>query len=327
MTPPQRAASASGKEPAIPQPPAVLTVIIVSFNTRELTLKAVETLLANSPGIAMRVVVFDNASGDGSAEAVRAAFPTVEVIASDVNIGFARANNQVAATATTEWLLLLNPDTETYENAIESLLGFGIAHPEAGIVGGRTFYPDGRLNPASCWRRMTPWSVFSSAVGLAKLFPRSPLFNWEAMGDWQRDSVREVDIVVGCFLLIRTSLWRRLDGFDRRYFMYGEDADLCLRARALGYRPMITPDARIMHLVGASTAKPADKAVAVLRAKVTLIRDHWPAWQIWLGIALMWLMAAMRGLGSLVARSPSERARLRQLWLERRSWLKGFDNA
>jgi N-acetylglucosaminyl-diphospho-decaprenol L-rhamnosyltransferase len=303
---------------------AELTVIIVSYKTRDLTLKAVETLIGNSPGVAMRIVLFDNASGDGSAEAVAAAFPEVEVIANPENIGFASANNFVARSVSTDWLLLLNPDTETYPNAIARLLAFGKAHPEAGISGGRTLYPDGRLNPSSCWQRMTPWSVLTSALGLSRRFPDSPLFNAEAMGGWRRDSVREVDIVVGCFLLIPTALWRRLGGFDARYFMYGEDADLCLRARVLGYRPMITPDAEIMHLVGASTSNRADKAVAVLRARTTLIRDHWPGWQVPIGIGLMWLAAAMRGLGSLVARRPEERARLRRVWRERGDWLPGF---
>lgn len=301
-----------------------LTVIVVSYNTRALTLKAIATLLENSPGVAMRVVVWDNASHDGSAGAIAAAFPHVEVIASPDNIGFARANNRVAERTQTGWLCLLNPDTETWPDAIANLLAFAKAHPQAGIVGGRTHFPDGSLNPASCWRRMTPWTLFCSTFGLARLFPASDLFNREAMGGWGRDSVREVDIVVGCFLLISRALWERLGGFDERYFMYGEDADLCLRARALGYRPMITPDARIMHLVGASTRNRAEKINAVTRAKVTLIRDHWPRGLVAIGVAQMWLWGAMRGLGSLVARSPQERARLRRIWAGRHEWLAGF---
>ncbi len=303
---------------------ADVTVVIVSYKTRELTLKAVETLIDNSPGVAMQIVLFDNASGDGSAEAVLSRFPQVDVIAHDENIGFARANNLVAAKAQTEWLLLLNPDTETYPGAIAKLLAFAKAHPEAGVVGGQTRFPDGSLNPSSCWQRMTPWSTLTSAVGLSSLFPNSSLFNPEAIGGWERDSERQVDIVVGCFLLIRLELWEKLGGFNERYFMYGEDADLCLRARELGYRPMITPDARIMHLVGASTANRGEKVAAVMRAKATLVRDHWPRWQVPIGLALLWLWAAVRGVGSLVARRPEQRARLRHLWADRRYWLAGF---
>jgi GT2 family glycosyltransferase len=301
-----------------------VTVIIVSYNTRELTLAAVRTLLDNSPGLHMRVVVFDNASADGSAAAVADAFPEVEVIASPENLGFAAANNRVAAGATTPYVCLLNPDTETHPGAINALLAFAKAHPEAGIVGGRTVFRDGSLNPASCWRMMTPWSLFTSTFGLARLFPNSDLLNREAMGGWQRDRVREVDIVVGCLMLVPTDLWRRLGGFDERFFMYGEDADICLRARALGYRPMITPDATIMHLVGASTKRHADKVCAVMQAKSTLIRRHWPRWIVPLGLAQLWLWGLVRGLAGKVHPDPAQRERLSQIWRERERWLGGF---
>lgn len=303
---------------------ADVTIVIVSYKTRDLTLKAVETLIDNTLDVAMHIVLFDNASADGTVEAVAARFPQVEVVASAENIGFARANNWVAARARTDWILLLNPDTETYLAAIKNILCFARGHPEAGIVGGQTRFPDGSLNPASCWQRMTPWSLFASAIGLSCMFPDSGVFNPEGMGGWKRDSVRQVDIVVGCFLMISRKLWNELGGFDKRYFMYGEDADLCLRAAELGYRPMITPDARIMHLVGASTSIRAEKAVAVMRAKATLIRDHWPLWQIPLGLGLMWLWGAVRYLASLIAREEDERAGLRFLWTERKSWLRGF---
>jgi GT2 family glycosyltransferase len=304
-----------------------LTVAIVSYNTRALTLKAVETLYANTHRTAMRVIVWDNASADGSAEAVRDAFPQAEVVASQENLGFARANNVVAEMADTPWLLLLNPDTETHDGAIDNILAFAKAHPEAGIVGGRTVFPDGSLNIASAWRRISAWSLFTQTTGLARALPGSDLFNYEAMGAWKRDSVREVDIVVGCFLLISTDLWRRLGGFSERYFMYGEDADLCLRAKKLGYRPTITPDAEIMHLVGASTSKRADKAVAVMRAKAQLVRDHWAGPMVPVGIAQLWLWALARRVGAVASRDPEQKARLRQLWEQRGSWLAGFPAA
>lgn len=301
-----------------------ITVIIVSYNTCSLTIKAVETLLQSSPDLPMRIVVFDNASQDGSAQALSQSFPSVEVIANLENIGFAAANNRVAQTVTTPFICLLNPDTETHPNAIANLLAFAKMHPHAGIVGGRTVFPDGSLNPASAWRKITPWSLLCQILGLHRVFPQSNLFNSEAIGGWRRDSIREVDIVVGCFLLTSTELWKRLGGFDTRYFMYGEDADLCLRARALGFRPMITPDAQIMHLVGASTKKRADKVCAVMRAKATLIRDHWPSWLVPLGIAQLWFWGLTRRLGAFVAKTEEDRLRLTDIWRGRRTWLSGY---
>ncbi len=311
------------------QPPD-LTVIIISYNTRDLTLAALRTLHATTRATRFQTVVLDNTSTDGSADAIAAAFPQVTLIRSPENIGFARANNMVAAQVHTEWLLLLNPDTEVHAGAIDALLAFARAHPQAGIYGGRTVFPDGRLNIASCWNRITPWSTFCSATGLTAAFPQSALFNPEAIGGWPRDSVRRVDIVVGCFMLLRRDLWNRLGGFDARYFMYGEEADLCLRAARMGYRPMITPDAQIMHIVGAASTTRSDKLLRLVKARVTLIRDHWPAWQLPFGVALMWLWAALRlmaarGLRLLTgARGDARVALWSGVWAARHDWLRGY---
>ena len=318
-----------------PATPAV-TIIMVSYNTRDLTLTAIRSCLDTTVQTPFRLVVLDNASSDGSADAIAEVFggdPQVKLIRSDENLGFARANNVVAETADTEYLLLLNPDTECHVTngvgAVDALMAFARETPRAGIWGGRTVFPDGSLNIASCWMRITPWSMVCRTFGLYSLFARSEFFNPEAMGDWARDSVREVDIVVGCFMLIRRDLWIRLGGFDLKYFMYGEEADLCLRAREIGCRPIITPTAENMHIVGAAIGERGDKIARVAKARATLIRDHWPAWQVPFGIGLMWLGMGLRVLGSagLAALAPrrADRARMyRAIWAQRGDWLAGF---
>lgn len=305
-----------------------VTVITVSYNTRELTLKALETLFTNAGDVAMKVVVWDNASHDGSAEAIAGAFPQVELIAHKDNIGFARANNAVAERAETEWLFLLNPDTETHPRAVEALLRFARENPQAGIVGGRTVYPGGALNPFSCWNTITLWSLVCFAFGLSWAFPNSRLFNPEGIGGWRRDSVREVDVVVGCMLFISTALWKRLGGFAHKYWMYGEEHDLCLRAAALGYRPAVTPDAEIMHIVGASTKLASDKVVKVWRARMSIVRDHWSPWKVPIGVGLMWLGGGLRTLMSPIAATvcgdPGIRSHWTAVWRARREWLAGY---
>lgn len=308
----------------------MLTVIIVSYNTRAMTLAALRTLFATTKSTPFEVVVLDNASIDGSVEAIAEAFPQVRLIRSAENLGFARANNTAAATAHSEWLLLLNPDTEVHEGAVDVLVAVGRGNPKAGIYGGRTVFPDGSLNIASCWNRITPWSLFCSTTGLTAAFRDSPIFNPEAIGGWRRDSVRQVDIVVGCFLLIRTRLWNDLGGFDLRYFMYGEEADLCLRAARMGYRPMITPAAQIMHVVGAASATRTDKLLLLAKARVTLVRDHWVRWQVPFGIAMIWAWVAFRQIaaGALALRGRQrdrDRARLwSEIWAQRADWLRGY---
>ncbi|MEM8728362.1 MAG: glycosyltransferase family 2 protein [Pseudomonadota bacterium] len=320
-----RSAASDGPAENLPD----VTVIIVSYNTRELTLACLDTLLTRGGDVTCEVIVYDNASQDGSAEAIAAAFPQVTLIASKENLGFAKANNIVADMAAAPFLLLLNPDTETYEKAIENLLAFSRAHPEAGIVGGRTYYPDGSLNPSSCWNRITPLSQLFRALNIDSIFPNSPFFNYEAIGGWQRDSVRAVDIVVGCFLMMPKALWDELGGFDLKYFMYGEEADLCHRARKLGYQPMITPEANIMHLVGASSSGRAEKVVLVAKARATLIRDHWARIGVPLGLSLLWLWAFLRFAGSALRNkikksSASTPGTWAMVWQHRKDWLKGY---
>lgn len=301
-----------------------VTVVIVSFNTRELTLRAIETLLANAGDVSMRIVVWDNASHDGSADAIAAAFPGVELIRSTENVGFGMANNAVARMADTEWMLLLNSDTETHPAAVERLLAFAKDHPQAGLVGGRTVFPDGSLNSTSVFNRMTCWSLFCLGLGLSRVFPESPLLNPEGIGGWQRDSVREVDIVTGCFLLVRTELWHRLGGFNERYFMYGEDVDLAMRSRKIGYRPMMTPDAQIMHLGSASAVLRESKVVQLMKGKASIIRDHWSKPMIPVGIGLLWLWIALRRLGSAIAGSEASRQVFKGVWDKRADWLRGY---
>jgi N-acetylglucosaminyl-diphospho-decaprenol L-rhamnosyltransferase len=305
-----------------------LTVIIVSFNTRDLTIKALETLYQNAGDVRMRVIVWDNASTDSSADAIAAAFPETELVRFPDNLGFAVANNKAAELVQSEWMLLLNPDTETHPFAVENLLRFAKARPEAGIVGGRTVFPDGSLNPASCWNKITLWSLFANATGLSSLFSRSNFFNPEGIGGWERDSVRKVDIVVGCFLMISTKLWRELDGFNPKYFMYGEEADLCLRAASMGYQPMIVPDAQIMHLVGASTPRLTTKLVQIVKARATLIRDHFGPQKAVIALALLrlwsfnhWIKSAMLRL--IHGRSEDTDA-WAVLWKSRKDWLAGY---
>ncbi len=306
--------------------PEELTIIIVSYNTKDLTLKCLETLFKNTHVEKFRTVVWDNASHDGSADAIQTTFPGVELIRSEENVGFAKANNLVAETVISDWLLLLNPDTEVHPNAIDELLKFSKENPKAGITGGRTVFPDGSLNIASCWQKISLWSSICHATGLTAVFAKQPLFNQEAMIDWERDSIRHVDIVVGCFLMIPTSLWKTLGGFDLKYVMYGEEADLCLRAAKLGYEPMITPKAQIMHLVGASSSRKADKLKLVAQSRITLMKDHWKKPLIPLGLATMWLWSFSRFVAVKLAFSKESRSYQiwNEMWQDRKRWINGY---
>lgn len=314
---------------AVAQHPAV-TILIISYNTREMTLACLRSI-AQETQIPHEVILLDNASQDGSAAAVAAAFPDVRLMAETTNHGFAKGNNLGAAHARGEYLLLLNPDTVVLDRAIDRLMEFAQAQPEAMIWGGRTLYGDRRLNPTSCWGRMTLWSVFCTTTGLSSALRGSRIFNPEGYGNWQRDTAREVDIVTGAFLMMKRSFWDRLGGFDLRYVMYGEEADLCLRARALGAKPQITPEATIIHYVGASEQVRGSKIVMLIKAKLLLIRDHFPAWQkapaTWMfrawPLTRFWAAAvAARLKGS--ASAAEKASGWKEVWTRRAEWWQGY---
>jgi GT2 family glycosyltransferase len=258
----------------LPQP--TISVVIVSYNTRDMTLECLRSVFDQTDA-SLDVIVVDNASTDGSPDAIRAQYPQVTVLAEPINHGFGPAHQIAMQYAKAPWVLLLNPDTEILDGAIDKLLAFARRMPGAGIWGGRTIYADGSLNKTSCWRKMTPWSLLCRITGLTSLFSRSALFNCEEYAGWQRDTERNVDIVTGCFLLMRRTLWDDLRGFDPTFYMYGEEADLCIRAKALGCRPSVTPEAQIIHHGGQSDPMATERTIKVLRAKTELILRHFPS--------------------------------------------------
>jgi N-acetylglucosaminyl-diphospho-decaprenol L-rhamnosyltransferase len=236
--------------------------------------------------------------------------------------------NRAAEAARGEYLLLLNPDTLVRPGTIGNLLRFARAHPEHGLYGGRTLSPDGTVDISSCWGQASLWSLFCFATMLTTFFRRSRLFDPESLGSWQRDSVREVGIVTGCLLLVPKSEWDELGGFDERFFMYGEDADLALRARKRGLRPAITPDAVVTHEVGASSSARPDKMILVLKSKATLVRKHWAPGKREFGLAMLWLGTGSRALLGALTRAHGEGSGAwRAVWRARRQWLAGFPPA
>lgn len=310
-----------------------LTIVVVSYQTRDMTLACIRSVIEQTSTTSYEIIIFDNASADGSTDAIRCSFPDITLIASDENLGFARANNIAAARARGQRLLLLNPDTVVLDHAIDRLQAFASTHAASGIWGGRTVFPDGTLNPASCWRRATLWSVLCRTLGLTR-FRASPLFNWEGYGGWARDTERQVDIVTGCFFLIDRALWDRCRGFDPLFFMYGEEADLCLRARRFGARPMITPDATIVHYGHSSEPHAVEQRIKVFAGRLSLMQRHQSALSIPLGRMLYNTMVLSRialfATAALLTGHPKMRLTAqawRQTWQARARWINGWTDA
>ena len=308
----------------------VVSVLVVSYNTHELTLAACRSVEEQTT-VPFELLVADNASTDGSAEALMRMFPDHVIRAEHENHGFARANNLLANDAGGKYLLLLNPDTVVLDHAIDRLVEFAERTPSAKIWGGRTLFGDGSLNPANCWRKISVGSTLCRVLGLDTRYAASPRLNAEGYGGWDRSDEREVDIVSGCFLLIEADLWRELGGFDPMFEMYGEEADLCLRARDHGARPRITPEATIVHHGGASESVRSQKHIRLLRAKITLADRHMSPGRAWMTKMLLrswpltrWVAAELMHRVHPTGGSDHLRTNWCEVWSERSRWWHGY---
>lgn len=308
-----------------------VSVLMVNWNTRDITLSSLRSLYEQSHLCSIETILVDNHSSDGSVDAIALSFPQVNLVRESINHGFAKGNNIGSRYADGEFLLLLNTDTIVLDSAVDKLLAFARRTPEAGIWGGRTLFADGSLNATFCWGRITPWSSFCLATGLTTLGRGTRLFDPEGMAHRVGQSEQEVDIVSGCFFLIRADLWRRLGGFDNAFFMYGEEADLCARARALGARPRVDPTATIIHYGGGSAIKRSETLVQLSRARIELGLRHLSPLGGQFARAMTIVGVAWRLLLYRMAQSISQRrgvatkaALWEDVWQRRAEWKDGI---
>lgn len=228
-----------------------LSCIVVSYNTREMTLDCLQCLHDCIEGLTNEVFLVDNASSDETAATVAEHFPNVVILKNDANRGFGAANNQAMKEARGEYFLLLNSDAFPKEGAIVSLLEGINRRPDIGAIGPRLLNADLSLQP-SCWRFPNPLRAWLENLGLTYIFRSHP-----AIGDfyqWHHDSERSVDFVVGACLLIKRKVYDQIGGFDERFFMYAEEADWQRRMADVGWTVVFTPMAEVVHLGGASGA-------------------------------------------------------------------------
>ncbi len=231
---------------------AVLSIIIVSWNVRDLLQRAITSVYASwgrQPGL--EIVVVDNASHDDSVVMLRADFPEVIVIANTENRGFPAGNNQGLTAATGDFLLLLNPDTEIAADALPGMVEYLQSHPDVGLVGPQLRNPDGSVQ--SSRRRFPTLPVlFLESTWLEKLAPRKLLRYYYAQ-EQPDDLVQDVDWITGAAMLTRRETVAQVGGMDEGFFMYSEELDWCRRIKEAGWRVVYFPEARIVHHEGKSS--------------------------------------------------------------------------
>ena len=281
-----------------------IAVVVVNWNTCGLLRTCLHTVLAQAPA---EVVVADNGSTDGSVEMLRREFPSITVLVNPDNPGYGAGANRAISACRSDYILLLNSDTELRPGALPALGGYLDAHPRAGLVGPRLRNPDGTLQE-SCFR-----------------FPRPlrPLTKW-ALRSFDHDRAQVVPWVVGAALGIRRAAFEAVGGFDESFRMYFEEVDLAYRLAGAAWETHFTPSAEVVHLVGASTSqRRAEMALRTRLSALEFFRRHHTGLGLLAGLTTEYALTASRFVRDagryILTRSSSRRQRLKEdlaVWWE-----------
>jgi hypothetical protein len=310
--------------------PYDLSVVIVSYNTRDLLRECLRSVEREAPGIRTEILLVDNNSSDGSPQMVETEFPGVELIRSQINLGFGAANNLALERAQGQYIVLLNSDAFLSNGCLRRACDHMDTQPRAALGGGRLVGRDFSWQPSA---RMFPCVLSDALVltGLAAKFPRSRFFGHfdRTWADPMQPS--QADWVPGAFAIIRAKVLREVGLFDPRFFMYGEEVDLCRRIKTAGYEIWYWPDIVVTHIGGESSRQMRDDGggaqVVNWRMRSTLLyyRKHHGgmAWLAkWLEVVLYRVSALRNRFSSdpiRQARSHTRRSlavAMRSAWIE-----------
>ena len=268
-----------------------ISVLIVSFNTRDRLRECLEALRKQTGDIHFETVVVDNGSRDGSADMVVAEFPETILIRSDINLGFGNGNNLALNHATGRYLVLLNSDALLEPPALSDALAHMEASAKVGMGGGLLLAPDGSWQP-SARRFPSLLDELLNLTGLAAKFPHSRFFGRfdRTWADPNMES--DVDWVPGAFAIIRRDLIAKIGFFDPRFFLYYEEVDLCRRIKAAGYTVHYWPDLTISHIGGESSKTLTEMSFTSKGSQLTLwrIRSQLLFYRKWHGPIMAWLV-------------------------------------
>ncbi|MEI6067641.1 MAG: glycosyltransferase family 2 protein [Methylococcaceae bacterium] len=231
----------------------VVSIVIVSWNAKDYLEECLSSLNRDVCNFPMEIIVVDNASSDGSTHMVQDKFPHVKLIKNAENLGFAKANNIGIRESTGNYIALVNSDVHVLSNCISSLVDYCELHPDIGMVGPRIIGRDGQQQ-RSCRGFPGLWNMLCRALALDNIFPKCKLFGSYFLSYWNHNSCTNVDILSGCFWLVRKKALDDVGLLDEMFFIYGEDMDWCKRFWAKGWPIAFYPDAEAVHYGGASSS-------------------------------------------------------------------------
>lgn len=296
-----------------------LTISIVNTDNRALLARCLASIEASVRRTPYRIVVVDNASTDGSAEMVAADFPDVTLVRNPERLGYGASHNRAIAVATSPYLLLLNEDMEMVDDAIDRMMDKAQRTDRLGVLGCRILNPDRTLQH-SCFRFPSlRRELFDALFPYTLLFGRAPLRS--KMFEWDHHSEREVDIVLGCCLLVRRDVLEGIGPFDPAFFVYSEEHDLCRRARDAGLRVLFTAEAEMIHFGGQTSKRMSLRmALVQLDSRMRYFRKHHglaaaAVFRLILCVAMLIRLGGWIGLWLLrQGRDKTASARLAEYW-------------
>lgn len=259
-----------------------LSILIVNWNTCDLVIKCVNSILKYAPPFLYEVIVVDNASQDGSADTLINLFghhKNIHIIESIKNAGFARGNNLAYKNSTGEYLFLLNPDAEVTSGAMEHLVNFLETNPRAGVAGPKLLNPDGTVQPSV---RRFP-GIWNSMIVFSGLHRIVPLRRYLMIGfDYERESA--VDQVMGAALMTRRKIVEELGFLDEKFWLWYEEVDFCKRVQNAGYEVRYYPKAAIMHHKGAGFSQMPVylRKKTVAKSLIYYFKKNGHFWDIWI---------------------------------------------
>lgn len=246
-----------------------VSIIIVSWNTRDILRNCLASVFRNVSGLSCEVIVIDNNSSDGSVIMVKNEFNKVILINNTQNKGFAAANNQGIRIAKGRYMLLLNSDTIVLYDVISRTIQFADSEPQAAVVGCQIRNFDGTIQ-RSCFMFPSILNMLLSSTYLYKIFPRSKYLGREMMTWWDHADCREVDVITGCFMLVRRESIEQIGVMDEQFFIFGEETDWCWRFKRGGWKCIFAPVGQIIHFGGQSTRMQAGPMLLQLRGSLLL---------------------------------------------------------
>jgi len=269
-----------------------VSIIILTYNTRQITLDAIESVEKNYPQEVksgkFEMIVCDNSSTDGSLEAFedykkKSKIKIMHVVDNGGNIGFSAGNNKGVPYAKGKYVLFLNPDTIVYPKTLTYMLDFMEAHPDVGASSCKLINKDGALD-FNCHRGFpTPWNSFCYFSGLQRIFPHSRTFSGYTQGWKDLKTSHEVDAIEGAFMLMPYEVGKKVGWWDEDYFFYGEDLQFSYDIRKLGYKIYYLGEVSIMHIGGAASGikkKTANITIANIETKRKLQNARFEAMKI-----------------------------------------------